>query len=94
VRGIRVGGQLHQFDQVLMTTPNTITKRIAPALPADYVAILDRVRYQWATCLILALDRPLSDIYWLNIADPLPFVACVRQGSGCTDGVGWGQPRP
>jgi WD40 repeat protein len=24
----------------------------------------------------------------------LPFVACVRQGSGCTDGVGWGQPRP
>jgi dipeptidyl aminopeptidase/acylaminoacyl peptidase len=24
----------------------------------------------------------------------LPFVACVRQGSGCTDGVGWGQPHP
>jgi WD40 repeat protein len=24
----------------------------------------------------------------------LPFVACVRSGSGCTDGVGWGQPRP
>jgi len=24
----------------------------------------------------------------------LPFVACVRHGSGCTDGVGWGQPRP
>jgi len=24
----------------------------------------------------------------------LPFVACIRQGSGCTDGVGWGQPRP
>ena len=24
----------------------------------------------------------------------LPFEACVRRGSGCTDGVGWGQPRP
>jgi Tol biopolymer transport system component len=24
----------------------------------------------------------------------LPFDACVRNGSGCTDGVGWGQPRP
>jgi Tol biopolymer transport system component len=24
----------------------------------------------------------------------LPFVACVRSGSGCTDGVGWGLPRP
>lgn len=24
----------------------------------------------------------------------LPFEACNRTGSGCTDGVGWGQPRP
>lgn len=24
----------------------------------------------------------------------LPFDACVRNGSGCTDGVGWGQPHP
>ena len=78
VRGIRVQGRLHEFDQVLMTTPNIVTKKIAPGLPAPYVDVLDRVRYQWATCLVLALDRPLSEIYWLNIADPLPFVACVE----------------
>jgi len=78
VRGIRAGGQIHAFDQVLLTTPNIITKKIAPALPAEYVQVLDSVRYQWATCLILALDRPLSGIYWLNIADQLPFVACVE----------------
>jgi protoporphyrinogen oxidase len=78
VRGIRAAGAFHEFDQVLMTTPNIITKKIAPALPASYVEVLDRVRYQWATCLVLALDRPLSQIYWLNIADPLPFVACVE----------------
>lgn len=78
VRGIRAAGATHAFDQVLMTTPNIITRRIAPSLPAAYVEVLDRVRYQWATCLVLALDRPLSHIYWLNIADPLPFVACVE----------------
>lgn len=78
VQGIRAGGELHAFDQVLMTTPNSITRKIAPALPADYAAILDSVRYQWATCLVLALDRPLGAIYWLNIADQLPFVACVE----------------
>jgi len=78
VKGIRVNGQLHEFDQVLMTTPNVITTRIAPGLPAEYREILERVRYQWATCLVLALDRPLSPYYWLNIADPLPFVACVE----------------
>jgi len=39
---------------------------------------MDTVRYQWATCLVLALDRPLSDFYWLSIGDDLPFVACVE----------------
>ena len=78
VRGIRVGGELHEFDQVLMTTPNIITSRICPELPADYKAVLDRVKYQWATCLILALDRPLTPYYWLSIGDDLPFVACIE----------------
>ncbi|MCC6382905.1 MAG: NAD(P)/FAD-dependent oxidoreductase [Dehalococcoidia bacterium] len=78
VVGIRANGQLHPFGQVLMTTPNIVTRKIAAALPAAYAEVLDRVRYQWATCLVLALDRPLSDIYWLNIADDLPFVACVE----------------
>jgi protoporphyrinogen oxidase len=78
VRGIVASGELHEFDQVLMTTPNIITKRIAPDLPADYMAILDRVQYQWASCLVLALDRPLSDMYWVSVADDLAFVACVE----------------
>ncbi len=78
VQGIRIDGTLHQFDQVLMTTPNIITTKIAPDLPVEYVAVLDRVRYQWATCLVLSLDRPLSDYYWLSIGDKLPFVACVE----------------
>ena len=78
VRAIRANGETRPFDAVLMTTPNIVTRKIAPALPDAYAAILDRVRYQWATCLVLALDRPLTDIYWLNIADDLPFVACVE----------------
>jgi protoporphyrinogen oxidase len=78
VKGIRAAGSFEPFDTVLMTTPNTISRKIAPALPAAYVEVLDRVRYQWATCLVLALDRPLTDIYWLSIGDDLPFVACVE----------------
>jgi len=78
VRGIRAGGELLEFDQVLMTTPNIITRRICPDLPADYAAILDRVKYQWATCLVLALDRQLMPYYWLSIGDDLPFVACIE----------------
>jgi len=77
-RGIRAAGQLFEFDQVLMTTPNIITRKIAPDLPPSYAAVLDSVRYQWATCLVLALDRPLTNIYWLSIADDLKFVACIE----------------
>lgn len=78
VTGIHAQGAFHPFDQVLMTTPNTIVRRIAPDLPASYAAVLESVRYQWATCLVVTLDRPLSDMYWLSIADDLPFVACVE----------------
>jgi len=41
-------------------------------------------KYDWgnalgAHCLIIALDRPLTDIYWLNINDPgYPFLALVE----------------
>jgi len=48
-------------------------------LPGAY-----RQRYEWGTaygahCLILALDRPLTDVYWLNITDPgYPFMALVE----------------
>jgi protoporphyrinogen oxidase len=76
--GIRVHGEVEPFDRVLMTTPNSVTLKIAPELPDGYAEVLRRVRYQWATCLVLALDRPLSAMYWLNIADDLPFVACVE----------------
>jgi protoporphyrinogen oxidase len=78
VRGVRTQEGLFECEAVLMTTPNIITRRIASDLPAQYTEILDRVRYQWASCLVLALDRPLTDIYWLSIGDDLPFVACVE----------------
>ena len=78
VHGIRAGGEVHEFDQVLLTVPNIIARKIAKPLPEKYVEVLDRVQYQWATCLVLSLDRPLSDFYWLSIGDDLPFVACVE----------------
>ncbi|MCA9829876.1 MAG: NAD(P)/FAD-dependent oxidoreductase [Dehalococcoidia bacterium] len=78
VSGIRAGGVDHAFDAVLMTTPNIVTRKIAPQLPVPYQEQLDKVRYQWATCLVLALDRKLSDVYWLSVADDLPFVAVVE----------------
>lgn len=78
VRGIAANGTVHHFDAVLLTVPNVIALKICPDLPSDYQEVLRRVRYQWATCLVLALDRPLTPYYWLSIGDNLPFVACIE----------------
>ena len=38
-----------------------------------------RIRYLANICVVLELDRSLSDIYWLNVNDPsFPFVAVIE----------------
>src|SRR5262249_11175827 len=57
------------FDRIISTLPTRLTCRMIPALPDEY-----RNQYDWgqaygAHCLILALDRQLTDSYWINICD-------------------------
>jgi protoporphyrinogen oxidase len=67
------------FDRVVSTFANRLTARLAPDLPDTW-----RERHEWgraygAHCLILALDRPLASVYWLNVNDPgYPFMALVE----------------
>ncbi|MFW6108547.1 MAG: NAD(P)/FAD-dependent oxidoreductase [bacterium] len=58
-----------RFDRVLVTAAPPVLLAIAPALPADYRQRLAAIDYAANLCTILALDRPLSDIYWLNVSD-------------------------
>ena len=61
------------------TLPTRLTARLVPELPAAW-----RDRHDWgralgAHCLILALDRPLTDAYWVNVNDPgFSFMALVE----------------
>ena len=46
---------------------------------ANYVASLRRIDYLANICLILVLDRSLSETYWLNVNDPsFPFVGVIE----------------
>lgn len=73
------GDETVACDAVIATVPNAPFLEMAPFLPADYAAPLRNVQYQWATCLVLALKRSLSPIYWLNISDPeVPFVGAIE----------------
>ena len=76
---VEAGGEPVELDAVISTVSNDAFMRIAPELPETYASKLRRTRYQDALCLVLCLDRPLSDYYWLNINDrEIPFVAIVE----------------
>ena len=52
---------------------------VAPHAPGDYVDGLRRIRYLANVCVVLELDRGLSDLYWLNVNDPgFPFVGVIE----------------
>ncbi len=67
------------FDRVISTLPTRLTCRLIPTLPEDY-----RARYDWgqaygAQCLILSVDRQVTDSYWINPCDPgYPFTSLVE----------------
>jgi protoporphyrinogen oxidase len=68
-----------RFDRVISTFAPRLTARMVPELPTEW-----RDRHEWgraygAHCVVLALNRPLTSVYWLNVNDPgFPFMAMVE----------------
>lgn len=76
---VELGGGSREFDAVIATVANEIIVRSVPELPESYVEKLRGTPYQDAVCLVMALNRPLTDYYWLNVNDrDVPFVAVVE----------------
>lgn len=68
-----------EYDAVIATTPSYVFTRLVPELPEDYRAVLESAQYLSAVLVILVLDRPLTNKYWLNVADrALPFVGVIE----------------
>jgi protoporphyrinogen oxidase len=56
-----------------------IADLVEPHTRPDYVAGLRRIDYLANICLVLELDRSLSETYWLNVNDPsFPFVGVIE----------------
>ena len=74
-----VDGEDVRCDAIVATVPSPVLARLVPDLPEGYRAKLGAIPYEAATIALLQLDRPLSSIYWLNIADDdLPFTAVIE----------------
>ena len=75
------GGEtgLREYDAVIATTPSYVFTRLAPPLPVAYQNKLSGIDYLSAVLMVLVMDRPFTNKYWLNIADPdMPFVALIE----------------
>jgi protoporphyrinogen oxidase len=68
-----------RFEAIVATVPSPIFQRLAPALPGWYVKKLEGTIYESAVITILELAHPLTDVYWLNIADTdIPFTGVIE----------------
>jgi protoporphyrinogen oxidase len=69
-----------EYDRLVVTLPSRLFLRLASGLPEAY-----RERYErgsdhlTAHCMVLALERALTDVYWLSIGEPgFPFLSLVE----------------
>lgn len=80
ITGVAAGGDCLAADAVIATSALPITANLLePHVSPAYVQSLRRIRYLANVCIVLELDRSLSDTYWLNVNDPgFPFVGVIE----------------
>lgn len=56
-------------DAVVATMPTPVLEQLVQPIAPAYARCLSSIGYVGAICTILTLSRPLSPVYWLNVAD-------------------------
>ncbi len=80
VTGVKTSTGSIRADAVIATPAlPVITDLVEPHVPSAYVRQLRKIQYLANVCLVLELDRSLSNTYWLNVNDPsFPFVGVIE----------------
>lgn len=77
--GVRVKSEFFLYDTVVVTLPIPLYRQLIPQANPDYLKLLDRTNYLGLICPVMALDRPLTDYWTLNIADDtIPFTGVIE----------------
>ena len=69
IEQIKVGEKTFEANRYLFTIPSPVLGRLLKPVSRKMSNQLLSQKYFGAACLILSLERALSDIYWLNMAD-------------------------
>jgi len=70
VTSIQVGAEQQPCESVISTAPIQYVPRLAPDLPAAFIERINRIQNIPVACVILKLNRPLTENFWMNINDP------------------------
>lgn len=68
-RGVEVAGAVVEHEGVIVTAQAPVAARLVPDLPDDFRTRLTSQRYLGIVCPLFVLDRPLTGVWTLNIAD-------------------------
>jgi len=78
-KGICVNGEKKTYNYVICTAALPIFTELCKNAPMDYILPLKEVNYDCAMAVIMILNKPLSDIYWMNISDnEIPFGGLIE----------------
>jgi protoporphyrinogen oxidase len=80
ISSVSTADEKYPADAVILTTPLPIAAGLLSGhVPRRYFENLSRIRFLANRCLVLELDRALSDLYWINVNDPsFPFVGVIE----------------
>ena len=80
VSALIVGGEAQPVSSVLATVAlPQLSDIVRDHVDPDVCTNLERIEYLGAVCIVLELDRSLSDTYWLNVNDlSFPFVGVIE----------------
>jgi len=82
VSGVQVGKERWPAEAVVSTVPAPQLARLLPAEAAHLSAALEGIEYIGVTCVLLALDRPLSPCFWTNVSDTaVAFNGVIQYGN-------------
>lgn len=80
VTGVRTTQGVVEADAVIATpAPPLIARMVGDRLTPEEAERLRSIEYLANVCLVLQLDRSLSETYWLNVGDPnFPYVGIIE----------------
>lgn len=67
--GVRTAAGEVRADRLVSTVPTDVLAALVERDRPDYAASLRRIEYLGAVATVLVMNKPLSPVYWLNVAD-------------------------